>query len=227
MRVKGDAARITVRQLLDHSSGLIDYDAVPGYDASQPLSARQAVQSALAAGLQSAPGTEVHYTNTNFQYLGLILEQVTGRSYADLVTDLFQRHGLGSSRLGPGGPGWPGFSSGGVVSTLGDLARWGDALFTPGRVLSAPQVQQLTALDDKNMALSMWPLCPCGTGADGVKQYAAIGQAVGYGGLMHFPSGMTLVVRFEPAPTPLDAAIVNLGHELEQALRTATPVGRP
>ena len=40
----------------------------------------------------------------------------------------------------------PGIASGGVISTLHDLARWGDALFTPGRVLPArEQVHQRLA----------------------------------------------------------------------------------
>jgi hypothetical protein len=34
------------------------------------------------------------------------------------------------------------------------------------------------------------------------------------------------VVRFDPAPPPLDAAIVTLGQELERALRAATSGGR-
>jgi peptidoglycan/LPS O-acetylase OafA/YrhL len=217
--LQGDTAGITVRQMLDHSSGLIEYTAAPGFEASRPLEARQAVELAVAAGLQSPPGTQVHYANTNFHYLGLLLEQVTGRPYADLLTDLFQAHDLRHSRLGPGGPGWPGFASGGLVSTLGDLTRWGDALFTPGRVVPAEFVRELTTLQENNMALSMWPLCPCGTGSEGLKEYAAVGQFVGFGGLMRFPSGMTMVVRFEPAPDPLDAAILDLGHELERALR--------
>ena len=89
----------------------------------------------------------------------------------------------------------------------------------------AGDVRHFTTLDDKNMALSMWALCPCATTADGEKQYTAIGQAVGYGGLWHFPSGMTLVVRFEPAPG--DTAVVNLGQELERALRASASAGRP
>ena len=213
----GDETRITVRQLLAHTSGLTEYNTAPGFDASRPLDAREAVRLALDAGLQSPPGAEVHYANSNFHYLGLILEEVTGRPYPDLVAELFQAQGLRRTRLGPGGPGWPGFSSGGVLSTLHDLARWGDALFTPGRVLSAVDVRQLTTVDDSNMALSMWPLCPCGTSVDGVKQYSAIGQTVGYGGLMRFPSGMTLVVRFGPGTTSLDS--VDLGRALEGALR--------
>src|SRR5581483_9208320 len=200
------------------SSGLIDYPGAPGYDGSRPLDAREAVRLALAAGLQSPPGAEVHYANTNFLYLGLVLEHLTSRPYADLVSDL-AAHGLPRTRVSPGGPGWPGYASGGVVSTLADLARWGDALFTPGRVLPEDQVRQLLTLDDKNMALSMWPLCPCGTGPHGDKQYTAIGQSVGYGGLFHFPSGLTLVVRFEPVPAPLDESIVSLGHAFEAALR--------
>jgi CubicO group peptidase (beta-lactamase class C family)/peptidoglycan/LPS O-acetylase OafA/YrhL len=225
LRVSGDAAQITVRQLLEHTSGLVEFNAAPGFDGSRPLDAREAVQLALDAGLQSIPGAEVRYTNSNFQYLGLLLEQVAGRSYGDLLGDLLRTQDLRSSRLGPGGPGWPGFSSGGVISTLHDLARWGDALFTPGRVFPAGDVRHFTTLDDKNMALSMWALCPCATTADGEKQYTAIGQAVGYGGLWHFPSGMTLVVRFEPGPG--DAAVVNLGQELERALRAAASAGRP
>jgi CubicO group peptidase (beta-lactamase class C family)/peptidoglycan/LPS O-acetylase OafA/YrhL len=226
LHMTGDAAKITVRQLLDHSSGLVEYNAVPGFDASRPLDAREAVELALSTGLQSAPGVAVHYANVNFLHLGLILEHVTGRPYADLLTDLFLAHDLRRSRLGPGGPGWPGFASGGVVSTLSDLARWGDALFTPGRVLPPAEVRQLTTLDDKNMALSMWPICPCGTASDGTKQYSAIGQTVGYGGFLHFPSGMSLVVRIDLTPVPGDAVVVTLGHELQRALRAVASSGR-
>lgn len=225
LRVTGDAARITVGQLLEHSSGLIDYGSAPGFDPSRPLDPREAVQLALSSGLRNAPGTEVHYSNTNFQYLGLLLEELTGRSFSELVAALSDSHGLQATRLGPSGPGWPGFSSGGVTSTLRDLAQWGDWLFTPDRVLPAEQVRRLTTLGDNNMALSMWPLCPCGTTPAGEKQYSAIGQTVGYGGLIRFPSGMTLVVRFHPAPLPrpLDPALVSLGHELQRALRVASP----
>jgi CubicO group peptidase (beta-lactamase class C family)/peptidoglycan/LPS O-acetylase OafA/YrhL len=218
----GDATRITVRQLLEHTSGLVDYSAAPGFDGARPLSALEAVRLALAAGLQSPPGAEVHYSNTNFQYLGLLLEQVAGRPYADLLDHLLRAQRLRHTRLGPGGPGWPGFASGGVVSTVSDLARWGDALFTPGKVLPARDVTRLTTLNDKNMALSMWPFCPCGTGPDGEKQYAAVGQHVGFGGLVRFPSGMTLVVRFGPTTESLEELVVDLGHALEAALQEAS-----
>jgi CubicO group peptidase (beta-lactamase class C family) len=226
LRPDGDAAAITVRHLLEHSSGLIDYPGARGYDGSRPLDAREAVRLVLAAGLQSPPGAEVHYANTNFLYLGLVLEHVTGRPYADLVSDLAAVRRLPRTRLGPGAPGWPGYASGGVVSTLADLGRWGDALFTPGRILPEAQVRQLVTLDERNMALSMWPLCPCGISPDGDKQYTAIGQSVGYGGLFHFPSGLTLVVRFDPVPAPLDDAIVSLGQALEEALRSPVRPGR-
>jgi CubicO group peptidase (beta-lactamase class C family)/peptidoglycan/LPS O-acetylase OafA/YrhL len=221
LRVRGDAARITVRHLLSHTSGLSDYAAVPGFDPAAPIDARRAVQLALGAGLRKAPGAEVHYSNTNFQYLGLILEHVTGRPYADLLAELTAAHGLARTRLAPGGPGWPAFSSGGIVSTLGDLVRWGEGLFTPGQVVQPAWADPLTTLDDLNMALSMWPLCPCATGDDGTKHYTAIGQTVGYGGLVRFPSGMTMVMRADPHFQPLDEGIVSLGQALETALRRA------
>lgn len=218
IRLDSRAAQITVRQLLQHTSGLVDYAAAPGFDPSRPLTPTEAVQLAADAGLRSVPGTELQYANTNFQLLGLIVEQAAGRPYGELLDELFRTHGLRRSSLGPGGPGWPGFSSGGVMSTLEDLTRWGHELFTPGRVLPAGEVQLLTTPDHKNMALSMWPLCPCGMGPDGSKQYGAVGQTVGYGGLVRLPSGMTMVVRFEPAPSNLDESIVDLGRHLEAAL---------
>jgi hypothetical protein len=73
----------------------------------------------------------------------------------------------------------------------------------------------------------MWPLCPCGTSEDGTKQYTAIGQTVGYGGILRFPSGLTLIVRFDRVPEPIDAAVVTLGQEIEKALRAANSAGRP
>lgn len=50
-------------------------------------------------------------------------------------------------------PGWTGFASGGIHSTVVDLARWGEALFTPGRVVPEKQAALLATLDEHNLAL--------------------------------------------------------------------------
>lgn len=193
-------AGITVRRLLTHTAGLVDYTAAPGYRADQPITALQAVKLSLAAPLQSGLGSTVRYANSGYLYLGLLLEQVTGHSYADLVAGLARDAGLKSTTLDTSSHlGWIGFSSGGIVSTASDLAVWGQALFTPGKILSAQMVSQMTTLGDMNLGLGVWPACPCSTAPDGTKRYTAIGHNTADGGMFFFPAtGMTIVVMFEP-----------------------------
>jgi len=215
------AADITWRQLLQHKSGLVDFTEVPGYRADRPLPAAQAVSMALRTPLLHKPGTAVHYSNANYLYLGLLLEQLTKRPYADQVRDLVQPLGLKRTAVdAPGRPGWPGLSSGGVRSTVGDMARWGEALFTPGRVVSAESVRLMKTLDEHNVGLGTWPLCPCGIAPGGVKQYTAIGHYVGNGGFYRFNDGTMMVLHFEPPLVQFtDAQVASLSTALRGALR--------
>ena len=210
---------ITPRHLLNHTSGLVDYAAATGFDPEQPLGPSRAVRLSLGTPLQWPPGEQVAYANTNYHYLGLLLEHVTGRSYRDLVASMAKSLGLSRTRVDPStAPGWVGFASGGIRSTVEDLARWGSALFTPGRVLPAPLVAELSALDDHNIGLGTWPVCPCWTDERGHKRFAAIGQYSGHGGLYHFPEGMTLAVHMEPPVEDADVRSASLGQALLQVL---------
>ncbi|MFD8804926.1 serine hydrolase domain-containing protein [Streptomyces sp. NPDC059597] len=73
-----DGRRITLRQLLTHTSGLPDFTHVTGGTA--PLTAPQAVGLALTL----PPGRRGHYSysSTNYVLLGMVIRQVTGHSYA-------------------------------------------------------------------------------------------------------------------------------------------------
>jgi D-alanyl-D-alanine carboxypeptidase len=81
--------RITVRQLLNHTSGLYDYtDALPLADPAGLLDIRwrtwqpeQLVQLASAQPPLFEPGARWSYSSTNYILLGLIAERVTGRPY--------------------------------------------------------------------------------------------------------------------------------------------------
>lgn len=85
----GDA--ITVRMLLNHTSGLADYAYDP--DALATMTGMQqdapTTEQLLAIGadqpLLFPPGQGWSYSNSGYSALELILEDVTGRSYADLV----------------------------------------------------------------------------------------------------------------------------------------------
>jgi CubicO group peptidase (beta-lactamase class C family) len=177
---------ITPRMLLQHSSGLVNYPEAVGYDATAPITPQQVVSSALRSPLMAPPGTRAVYSNTNFHWLGLLLEHVTGRPFGALVADLAQEVGLADTALDPAGrPGWVGYASGGIRSTVGDMARWAAALFTPGRVLPAPQVKALTTVGPLGVSLGLWPV----TG-NGVSQFVA------HGGLVHYPDdGLVVIVR--------------------------------
>ncbi|MES4904642.1 MULTISPECIES: serine hydrolase domain-containing protein [unclassified Streptomyces] len=84
-----DGRKITLRQLLTHTSGLFDFAGdqrvarrLSGPPGASPLTPRQLVRVAVAHRPRFTPGTGWHYSNTNYVLLGLVVESVTGRPYA-------------------------------------------------------------------------------------------------------------------------------------------------
>lgn len=85
--------RITVRQLLNHTSGLDDFFLHPPIDKAL-LADRDAFWSVkrtlkYVAKPYFPPGKGWHYSNTNYVYLGLIAERVTGATLAIALRDRF------------------------------------------------------------------------------------------------------------------------------------------
>jgi D-alanyl-D-alanine carboxypeptidase len=91
--------KITVRQLLNHTSGLYNYtDDLP----EPPRRFRPRDLVAMATGHKPlfAPGTQFSYSNTNYILAGMIVERVTGDPLADqLQRRIFQPLGLGDTQL--------------------------------------------------------------------------------------------------------------------------------
>lgn len=84
--------RITIRQLLEHTSGLDDFFLHPPIDKAL-IADRDAAWSAkrtlkYVGKPYFPPGRGYHYSNTNYLYLGLIAERVTG---VPLATELRRR----------------------------------------------------------------------------------------------------------------------------------------
>jgi D-alanyl-D-alanine carboxypeptidase len=92
-----DGGRITLRQLLNHTSGVHDYTSDEGfarayftkdgffehrYDTVTP---RELVAVAMAHEPDFAPGTSWNYSNTNYVLAGLVIEEATGRPYGEEV----------------------------------------------------------------------------------------------------------------------------------------------
>ncbi|MES5820263.1 serine hydrolase domain-containing protein [Streptomyces sp. RG80] len=91
-----DGTKITVRQLMNHTSGIFNFteDAtfakkVLGIDFLQTRyddwTPRQVIALALQNPPQFEPGTSWKYSNTNYLLIGLIIEKLTGRPYAQEI----------------------------------------------------------------------------------------------------------------------------------------------
>jgi CubicO group peptidase (beta-lactamase class C family) len=214
---------LTVRHLLAHRSGLAEYTEVPGYRADQPMTPEQAVELSISAPLVAEPGTVTRYVNSNYHLLGLLLQQVHRRPYADLVAGMLAPLGISGAAVEPPDRlGWPGFASGGLVATASDMATWGESLFTPGRVMSVPMLTTMTTTGELESGLGMWGMCPC-TPASGIDRFSAIGHFTAAGGMFRFPAtGVTLVMRTEPATGDSIGRAISLHRVLVAALSAPT-----
>ena len=95
---------ITLRRLLDHTSGLDDFFGSGALDNAlrQPKTRTWAPMEVLryAGSPRTAPGTAWDYSNTNYVLLGLVAERATGKPLAELYRDrLIDPMGLRSTHL--------------------------------------------------------------------------------------------------------------------------------
>jgi CubicO group peptidase (beta-lactamase class C family) len=79
---------ITIENLLTHTSGIIDYESlninIPNaYRVDLPQ--KQIVDSLEHHPLVFTPGSKFSYCNSNYFLLGYIIEQITGKSYAEYM----------------------------------------------------------------------------------------------------------------------------------------------
>jgi D-alanyl-D-alanine carboxypeptidase len=90
-------AGVTVRELLDHTSGLPDYTKSAGFKQQVEDNPRGFVAPATiiswvrSEDLNFSPGADYEYSNTDNIVLGLIAEAATGRSYGTLLKDIVFR----------------------------------------------------------------------------------------------------------------------------------------
>ena len=158
---------ITIRHLLTHTSGLIDYE-----DVMDPADTRQVHDADVLKLLQSqdrtyfAPGTGYRYSNSGYALLALIVERASKQRYADFLRErIFRPLGMantvayesGISEVAQRAYGYSledgawvrtdqsttsaVLGDGGIYSSIDDLARWDAALYDE-RLLKAASLQQ-------------------------------------------------------------------------------------
>lgn len=85
-RSTGD--RITIRQLLTHSSGIPEYVTRDDFFekvAPAPSTPEELMARVSGLPLDFEPGSRWEYSDANYVVLGAIIEQVSGRSYRELI----------------------------------------------------------------------------------------------------------------------------------------------
>jgi CubicO group peptidase (beta-lactamase class C family)/peptidoglycan/LPS O-acetylase OafA/YrhL len=120
--------QITIRQLLTHTSGLSKYKTKNGYVAkgTTPMGVLQYVSK---QPLRNPPGSYVNYSTSGFSLLGLVLEQKTGKTFEELLrTRITDPLGYQISTF-RGDYGSIGFSTGGIMMKMDDLADWSRRYF--------------------------------------------------------------------------------------------------
>ncbi|MGO1055168.1 serine hydrolase domain-containing protein [Crossiella sp. CA198] len=222
--------RITVRMLLAHTSGIFNHTGevdpdgtvVPGLPSTgqdwvdnrfRGYQPDELVRFALARPARFAPGTGWSYSNTNYALAALLIEQVTGRSYAEeLQRRILRPLGLDST-VAPGKwPGIPGphahgyyryqhagqthtvdvtrqnpsllFASGDLISTTQDLHTFFAALMG-GRLLPAPLLAEMRRTSPHSNGFGLGVRVQ-ELGPDcGGTLFFHNGSTIGYGALMY------------------------------------------
>ncbi len=178
-----NGAQISIRQLLNHTSGIFDYAQAqnPSFfqgEYNNPL--RKWMPAELIAIANSntpyfAPGNGFHYSNTNYVLLGMIIEKLTGNTYAQEVTSrIFAPLGLNNTSIPatadrpPGSsqgytyngstwvnttrmdPSWA-FATGSIISNSDDLVTWLYALMNGTLIDYALKTEMFTFVDTQGV----------------------------------------------------------------------------
>ncbi|KQQ82497.1 serine hydrolase [Xanthomonas sp. Leaf131] len=163
------ARSITLRQLLNHTSGLGEIFGDDFSSYSQTLKTHSDyVKRFDATPPEQAPGSQDGYSNYGYVVLGAIIEAVSGQSYYDYVDQhIYRIAGMTSTGSEPestpvagraiayakqGGAWqvetaslpWRGMSAGGGYSTVGDMLKFGEAL-RAGKLLSPALLEAATS----------------------------------------------------------------------------------
>lgn len=160
---------VTIRRLLDHSSGIRGYTEMPAFGVLVPqrLPRDTLVKLFSREPFKFKPGDALTYNNSAYFLLGLVIEKVSGKTYGDFVKEnLFNKAGMVDSRycserdiIKRRAHGyefnqnrlvlkshldhtWP-YAAGSLCSTAWDLMAWSQALHG-GKILTPESYRLMT-----------------------------------------------------------------------------------
>lgn len=159
---------VTIRHLLTHTSGIINYTNLPDSPklSVKPTTSAEMVNLLRDKPLEFTPGENFAYSNSGYYLLGLMIEKTSGKPYAEFLRDnIFTPLGMSKSgyddsrTLLPNrasGYRWIGktfvnadyldmgypYSAGSLYSTTGDMLLWDKALYTE-KLISRKSLEEM------------------------------------------------------------------------------------
>jgi CubicO group peptidase (beta-lactamase class C family) len=160
---KDTGEKVTIHQLLNHTSGIPSYTDQPGFFQNvsrNRFSVKDFVKKYTEGDLQFEPGSKFAYNNSAYFLLGAIIERVSGKTYEQYLKDniftplgmkntgydwndpLISNRASGYSRTPKGYVNAPyldmsiPYAAGSLYSTVEDMYLWDQALYTD-KILSA------------------------------------------------------------------------------------------
>lgn len=207
--------RVTIYNLLTHTSGLPNINAFPDYSEirMRRLAPDQLIALFRDKPLEYLPGSSYSYGNSDYIVLGRLIERLSGQSYAEFLRENFFKPlqmtstGVDDERsviphhargyvLAVNGVRQADFvsisvpfSAGDLYSTAGDLLKWENALFA-GRVVSAASLKMMTAPYRNNYALGLFV-----SERDGRRMISHTGDVDGFGAMVaYYPDDKLTVI---------------------------------
>lgn len=167
--------KVSIRQLLNHTSGIHSYTSSPGWQKtwSEQLSPDAIIKFIATDTFDFAPGAAYRYNNTGYVLLGMVIEKASGQKYATyLDRQFFKPLGLRQTSYCPSKTSDPSFAlgyskgpsstvraqfmdlshpfaAGALCSTVGDFVKWQRAL-DAGKVVSPASYALMSTADTLN-----------------------------------------------------------------------------
>lgn len=219
---KPNGDQITLHHLLSHTSGIPNFTASPAREAASllPTTPQAAVRGFAALPLEFEPGSTYRYSNSGYILLGAIIEQVTNKPYAqvlaenilqplhmqetgyDLPSTIIPRRAAGYEKTTAGvvnapyldmtGP----YAAGALYSTVRDLYKWEQALYTTQLLSDAGKAQMFQPF--KNDHAYGWNTARLPMGADTIAVLRHGGVINGFRAfLLRAPKDHNLVIALD------------------------------
>ncbi|NOX17370.1 MAG: serine hydrolase [Chlorobi bacterium] len=236
---KETGEKVTIRQLLNHTSGIPSYTSLPGVwsdSLRNHYDKKYFIEHFHSGDLEFEPGTQFKYDNTGYYLLAAIIEEVTGKSFEEVLQEkILTPAGLtntgveteeeypikheaygymkGVSKLRRDSyifmPNAMG--AGSMYSTVGDLFKWDRVLYTD-KILSAESKKKMFTPYLANYGFGWMIVSIPLPGGDSVKVITHSGGINGFNTVMtRFPDDDNFIAVFSNvSPPPIKEILRNL-----------------